>query len=97
MSTAPRLLVIALAAGLAPVLLAQAPGATSITWRQGALAGSLGTASESSKQVLVYFWMNGSPHCHNLWGQTLTDPVAGADLAKFVCHSSPSTCIPCPA
>ena len=38
----------------------------------------------TGKQVLVYFWMNGSEHCTNLWGKTLTDPGAEADLSVAI-------------
>ncbi|MCR9245260.1 MAG: hypothetical protein NXI31_09525 [bacterium] len=57
-------------------------------WRQGRIEDSLALASAKQQQVVVYFWMSGSQHCTNLWGQTLTTPAAAAELGQFVCHGA---------
>lgn len=67
---------------------AQSP---SITWHDRPLADSLAEAATAKRPVLVYFWMEGSQHCADLWEQTLSTKAAHKDLASFVCHSAKAT------
>lgn len=66
---------------------ADAAGAT-IEWQSGELTKSLARAELAGQPLLLYFWMDGSQHCQNLWGQTLTQPAAVTALQQFVCHSA---------
>lgn len=73
-----------------PAAVEPAP-APEIAWHHGDLTRSLDAAAAANKQVLVYFWMEGSEHCNNLWKNTLTTPGAAAELARFVCHGADAT------
>jgi len=81
---APFVLALAMAASLA----AQSP---SVTWHDRAFDQTLADAKASSRPVLVYFWMDGSQHCADLWNQTLATPEANQVLPAFVCHSAKAT------
>lgn len=97
MSPDLRLLAVALSASLAaanpqqPAPTDPATASSSVAWNHGDIQDSLTAAEGANRQVLVYFWMNGSAHCTNLWGQTLTQPAAGAELGHFVCHGADAT------
>ena len=81
---APFVLAFAAAAPLA----AQA---AKVVWHDGAFDGTLAQAKASGRSVLVYFWMEGSQHCSDLWTQTLDTPEATKLLGGFVCHSAKAT------
>lgn len=72
-------------------LVAAAGQSSSITWHDRPLADSLAEAATAKRPVLVYFWMDGSQHCADLWAQTLSTKEAEKDLAAFVCHSAKAT------
>lgn len=65
--------------------------AVSITWHDRPIAATLAEAMVSKRPVLLYFWMEGSDHCADLWNQTLAKPGATKDLLPFVCHSAKAT------
>lgn len=81
---------------IAAPLPAQPPASTAApktptVWRTSAFSDTLATAAALRQRVLVYFWMNGSEHCSQLWGTTLTSPTAETELSVFVCHSADAT------
>ena len=76
-------------AAAAAAVVAHAPAQqTAVTWLDGPFAEALASATTRQQPVLVYFWMDGSAHCADLWGKTLTAAQAEAHLAAFVCHSA---------
>lgn len=62
-----------------------------IHWHDRPLVETLAESARSKRPVLLYFWMDGSQHCADLWNQTLTQADAAKDLAAFVCHSAKAT------
>lgn len=72
-------------------LVAAAGQNSSITWHDRPLAESLADAAATKRPVLVYFWMDGSQHCEDLWAQTLSTKAAERHLSRFVCHSAKAT------
>lgn len=87
----PRLFALAAAAAFAfavPGSLAAQKQSGGMPWLQGEFSDTLAAAGAAHKQVLVYFWMDGSEHCHNLWTQTLTQPEAMPELQQFICHGA---------
>ena len=65
--------------------------AVSIIWHDRPIAETLAEAAVSKRPILLYFWMDGSDHCADLWNQTLAMPDAAKDLLPFVCHSAKAT------
>ena len=66
------------------------PAGTSgeLTWHNGALSNAVGTARKEGKMVLIYFWMDGSEYCKELWDQTLTTDAGQKVLGEFVLYSA---------
>ena len=59
-----------------------------IDWRRGTFDAALARGREQSKDVLVYFWVDGNPACVRMYEETLkTDGVAEAAEA-FVCFAA---------
>ncbi|MEM7310126.1 MAG: thioredoxin family protein [Planctomycetota bacterium] len=72
---------------LALCALATAPG-SDLVWHDGALSNAVGKARAEEKMVLVYFWMDGSEYCKELWDNTLTTDVGQEVLGDFVLYSA---------
>lgn len=72
---------------LAALLLSPA-SAVEIQWFQGSYSAALEKARAERKPVFVYFWMDGSEYCAQVYGQTLTTDAAAAELADHICLSA---------
>ncbi len=67
-----------------------APGSSEaeVLWRFGRFQKVLDEAGASGKPVLVYFWMEGSEQCVQMYEATLKEEAAVEATADFVCYSA---------
>lgn len=70
------------------VLLATPAGADEtpkIDWWTSSFDGALSQARSADSDLFVYFWMQGSPRCADMYGQTLQEPAVASALADYLC------------
>lgn len=79
---------------LAAALLCLSPGPDEfreIQWFEGPFSAALEEAGRKRGSVFVYFWMDASDYCVQVWGETITTDAAAAELGEFVCFSANAT------
>ena len=59
-----------------------------IEWHHGPFSAAQRQASGAGELLLVYFWMDGSDFCAQVYGQTLTTDAAASELSDFICVSA---------
>lgn len=64
------------------------PPVDELTWNTGPFLNSLGRAASLEQMLVVYFWIDGSEHCVQLYQETLQSDTAARELAGFVLHSA---------
>ncbi len=86
-------LLLLLAPALPPAATAvgQARSTAEIPWYGGPFDGALRRAGLRDGLVLVYFWMDESEFCKQLYQETLQSPETVAALAGFTCVSAKAT------
>ncbi len=60
-------------------------------WVHGPLDQALAKAQAKDQWVLIYFWMEDSEFCQRLYGDTLLQEKAVAEMQNFVCLNAPIT------
>ena len=66
-----------------------APSNTDIEW-QNSLEAALTKAEDQDRPLLLYFWVDGSAFCQQMYADTLTTEPGVAELANYVCLSVPA-------
>jgi hypothetical protein len=69
----------------APILSATAGG---VEWHQGTFFDAKGQAGAARKQILLYFWANGSNNCVAMYQNTMADEKVVSAMGKMVCMSA---------